>query len=154
VSKLNWRDLTTRRGLLEIRDAKGGPYETIRLRPEVRQAIEDYHRILNMELQRLDTHPEDPVFVSLSTVGEKGVRLAPSSINELVKAHVRAAGLKRRITCHSWRHTATTHALAAGAPLHQVQRHLRHKDVRTTLRYDRDRDVRKNPTLDLMPPVE
>ena len=154
ASKLNWRDLTTRRGLLEIRDAKGGPYETIRLRPEVRQAIEDYHRILNLELRRLDTRPEDPVFVSLSTVGEKGVRLAPSSINELVKAHARAAGIRRRVHAHALRHTATTHALAAGAPLHQVQRHLRHKDVRTTLRYDRDREVRKNPILDLMPPVE
>lgn len=35
-----------------------------------------------------------------------------------------------------------------------VRRHLRHKDVRTTLRYDRERDVRKKPTLDLIPEVE
>jgi integrase len=49
------------------------------------------------------------------------------------------------------RHTACTLALAAGVPVQQVQRHLRHKKIETTLRYDCERDVRKNPTLDMMP---
>ena len=78
--------------------------------------------------------------------------LAPSSINEIVKNRARQAGIKRRITAHSWRHTCTTHGLKR-VPLHQVQRHLRHKDVRTTLRYDRDREVRQNPTTDALPPI-
>jgi hypothetical protein len=34
-----------------------------------------------------------------------------------------------------------------------VQRHLRHKDVKTTLRYDRERDVRKNPMTDALPRI-
>ena len=52
------------------------------------------------------------------------------------------------------RHTVTTLALANGVPVQQVQRHLRHKDVATTLRYDRERDVRRNPTLDALPRME
>jgi len=63
------------------------------------------------------------------------------------------AGITHRITAHSWRHSCTTHGLAQGVPLHQVQRHLRHKAVKTTLRYDRERDVRKNPTLEMMPEI-
>ena len=64
------------------------------------------------------------------------------------------AQIDRRVSAHVMRHACTTAALAAGTPLHQVQRHLRHKDVRTTLRYDRERDVRKNPTVDAMPEFE
>lgn len=154
VSKLRYRDLTTRRGLLEVKGAKNNPYDTIRLRPEVRGAIEAYLEVLNRELERRETRPDDPVFVSLSRLRSFGKRLAPSSINEIVKDRVRSAGITgRRITAHSWRHTCTTAALQAGVPLHQVQRHLRHKDLRTTLRYDRERDVRNNPTTDILPSI-
>ena len=136
-----------------MKGAKNNPYDTIRLKPEVKRAIEDYLEVLGRELRRRETRPEDPVFVSVS-IRSFGRRLAPSSINNLVKARVKLAGITRRATCHSFRHACTTAALAAGVPLHQVQRHLRHKDVRTTLRYDREREARKNPTLEMMPDVE
>lgn len=154
ASKLRYRDIATRKGLLEIKDAKNNPYSTIRLRPEVKRAIEDYLEVLNRELERRETKPEDPVFSSLSRLRSFGQRLAPSSINNIVKARVKQAGITRRISAHSWRHSCTTAALQAGVPLHQVQRHLRHKSIQTTLRYDRERDVRKNPTLEMMPEVE
>src|SRR5579862_1459105 len=150
ASKLRYRDLTTRRGLLEVKGAKTSPYDTIRLRPEVRGAIEGYLEVLNRDLEKRDTRPDDPVFVSLSRLRSFGKRLSPTAINEIVKARAKAAGITRRITAHSWRHTCTTVALQAGVPLHQVQRHMRHKNVQTTLRYDRERDVRMNPTLDMM----
>ncbi len=153
ASKLNWRDLVTRRGLMEVRDAKNNPYETIRLRPEVRAAIDAYLEVLNRDLRKRETKPEDPVFCSLSKLRSFGERLAPSSMNEIVKARAKAAGIERRVTCHVWRHACTTHGLAAGVPLHQVQRHLRHKDVKTTLRYDRERDVRKNPMTEAIPSI-
>lgn len=152
ASKLCYRDLVTRRGLLEVKGAKNNPYDTIRLRPEVKRAIDDYLEVLGRELRRRETRPEDPVFVSLS-IRSFGKRLLPRAVNEIVKARVRAAGIMRRVTAHGLRHSCCSAALAAGAPLHQVQRHLRHKDVRTTLRYDREREARKNPTLDMMPDV-
>gem|GEM_PF-5147027 len=49
------------------------------------------------------------------------------------------------------RHTGVTHALANGAELHEVQGHYRHKDIRTTLRYNRERDAAKNRTIDVLP---
>jgi len=153
ASKLSYRDLVTRRGLLEVKGAKNNPYDTIRLKPEVRRAIEDYLEVLCRDLGKRETRPEDPVFVSLS-IRSFGKRLLPRSVNQVVKERIRAAGITRRATCHSLRHACATAALAAGVPLHQVQRHLRHKDVRTTLRYDREREARKNPTLEMMPNVE
>jgi site-specific recombinase XerD len=155
ASRLRYRDITTKRGLLEVRNSKNNPYAVIRLRPEVKRAIDDYLEVLNRELQKLETRPEDPVFCSLSRLRSFGRRLSPSAINDIVKDRVKAAGITdKRITAHSWRHTSCTLALAAGVPLQQVQRHLRHKKIETTLRYDREREVRKNPTLDLMPGVD
>jgi integrase len=151
ASKLDWRDITTKRGLLEIRQAKTSSYDAVRLHPDVRKAIADYHGVLNLELRRGDTRPQDPVFMSHSRRAAQGRRLSPTAINEIVKDRAQRAGVDRRVSAHSLRHSCVTVALGEGAPLHQVQRHVRHKDVRTTLRYDRDRDVRKNPTLDVMP---
>jgi site-specific recombinase XerD len=154
ASRLNWRDITTKQGLIEVRDAKNNPYETIRLRPEAQRAVLDFHEVLNRELCRRATRPLDPVFVSLSRLRSFGRRLSHTAINEIVKSRAKDAKIARRVSAHVMRHACTTAALAAGAPLHQVQRHLRHKDVRTTLRYDRERDVRKNPTLDIMPELQ
>ena len=101
ASKLKFRDLTTRRGLLEVKGAKTSPYDTIRLRPEVKRAIDDYLEVLNRDLEKRETRPDDPVFVSLSRIRSFGNRLSPTSINEIVKARAKAAGIQRRITNHS-----------------------------------------------------
>lgn len=151
ASKLDYRDLTSRRGLLVVRDAKTSDYETVKLKPQVRQAIEDYLEVLRRELCRLESRPEDPVFSSLS-IRSFGRRLSPTAINEIVKKRAAMAGIgKRRITAHSLRATCATRARDGGAALDEVQLHLRHKDIRTTMRYDRDRKVRNNPTLDALP---
>jgi site-specific recombinase XerD len=151
ASKLDWRDITTKRGLLEIRQSKTSSYDAVRIHPDVWKAIGDYHGVLNLELRRGDTKPQDPVFMSHSRRYPAGRRLSSTAINEIVRDRAQLAGLPRRAHAHALRHACVTVALGQGAPLHQVQRHVRHKDVRTTLRYDRDRDVRKNPTLDVMP---
>jgi integrase len=153
ASRLRWQDLTRRKGLLEIHGGKASSYNALRLHPDVLGAIEEYHAVMNRELGRKETGPGDPVFMTLSPGAEVGAALSPTAVNEIVKARARLTGIRRPVSAHSMRHACTTAALAAGAPLHQVQRHLRHKDVRTTLRYDRDRDVQKNPTLDLMPKI-
>ncbi len=45
-----------------------------------------------------------------------------------------------RLSAHSLRHTGITMALDAGVPLRDVQDYARHRDARTTRRYDHSRD--------------
>jgi site-specific recombinase XerD len=105
ASRLRYRDITTKRGLVEVRNSKNNPYATIRLRPEVKRAIDDYLEVLNRDLHKRETRPEDPVFCSLSKLRSFGKRLSPSAINDIVKKRVKDAGIKdKRITAHSWRH--------------------------------------------------
>ena len=45
------------------------------------------------------------------------------------------AGLTKRVTSHTFRHSFATHPLADGYDIRTVQELLGHKDVRTTMTY-------------------
>ena len=71
-----------------------------------------------------------------------GGRMRPSQLWELVRRLAAAAGIGEadQLSAHSLRHTAITMALDAGVALRDVQDYARHRDARTTRRYDHSRD--------------
>jgi integrase/recombinase XerD len=62
-----------------------------------------------------------------------------SAADRIVKRLARRAGINKRISPHSLRHSFITAAMDAGVPLRDVQEAASHADPRTTMRYDRGR---------------
>ncbi|MEQ8847134.1 integron integrase [Botrimarina sp.] len=68
--------------------------------------------------------------------GEQGRHHIDESLfSRSLKTAVRQAGLTKRVTSHTFRHSFATHLLADGYDIRTVQELLGHKDVRTTMIY-------------------
>jgi len=61
--------------------------------------------------------------------------LDESGLQKAVRKAAKRAGLSKRVTCHTFRHSFATHLLENGYDIRTVQELLGHKDVKTTMIY-------------------
>jgi len=101
---------------------KGGRERVVPFGAKAADALEAY----------LDGRPpgRGPLFTNA-----RGGRLSVRGVYTIVRQGARAAGLTRRVTPHTLRHTFATHLLDAGADLRMIQELLGHRRLSTTQRY-------------------
>ena len=61
--------------------------------------------------------------------------LHESAVLKSVYAAVRAVGISKTVSCHTFRHSFATHLLMAGYDIRTIQELLDHKDVKATMIY-------------------
>jgi integrase/recombinase XerD len=113
-----------------------------RIVPIGSKAIETLRAYIESARPRLVGIRDEPhVFVNL-----RGVGLSRQGLYKIVQRHARTAGLERKMSPHTLRHSFATHLLAGGCDLRSLQEMLGHADIGTTQIYthlsaDRLRDV-------------
>jgi integrase/recombinase XerC len=123
--------------VLTLPETKSGVPQEIKLQAVAVHYLEEYQRLLHQRNMPTDS---GVVFLSRSRNHSRDTGLSDHAINRIVKRRALEAGVKQNITAHMFRHTCCTLAIEGGAKPQQVQAHLRHKDLKTTMLYYENRE--------------
>lgn len=86
---------------------------------------------------------EDAVFLN-----SRGRRFSRVGVWKIIRQHALDAGIPRRVTPHTLRHSFATHLLEGGADLRAIQEMLGHADLSTTEIYTHTSDAHLRETYD------
>lgn len=160
---LNLGDVNWRAGQIRVRDAKGREVRTVLLGRPAQAALRDYLRNARPELLRYEERTEaklaakDPNAALLRRakqeakasgqkamptcdalwLSRRGRPMTAIAVYHVVRQCARQAGLSRSVTTHTLRHSCAAHLLRNGADLSVVQELLGHRNLASTLVYER-----------------
>ncbi|MBW7888093.1 MAG: site-specific tyrosine recombinase XerD [Bacteroidetes bacterium] len=118
---------------------KGSKERLIPIGAYALQWIDNYKQHLRNELAAKSKKTNDAVFLNM-----RGTPISRVSVWQIVTDYTRAAGIKKEIHPHIFRHSFATHLLEGGADLRAVQEMLGHADISTTQIYTHvDRELLK-----------
>jgi site-specific recombinase XerD len=122
---LDWRDvvLDESQPSLLVRRGKGG-------KPRRQPLPRELAAQLSALWRRRDPRPDEPVFCGLA-----GGRLHATTLAAIIGRAASRAGLEKRVTAHTLRHTAATWLRQATGDARIVAEYLGHADLTTVSRY-------------------
>ncbi len=126
LANLKIDDLDFENKLLSIRQGKGKKDRQIPLVDEEIKALRNYIRYRNTELVLDD---------EILFLAKNGTSLNVSSIKHLVGKYVKKAGIRKKVSVHTLRHTFGTHKIDKGMSIASLQELMGHKKKETTLKY-------------------
>jgi integrase/recombinase XerD len=117
-------DLYKEMGLVRL-FGKGKKERVVPMGKAAWEAVKEYLEICRPKLA--EAHSGDFLFLN-----NRGGKLSRMGIWKILSKYVKIAGIERKVSPHTLRHSFATHLLAGGADLIAVQELLGHADITTT----------------------
>jgi len=126
-------------------EGKGSKQRLVPLSPTSIQQIENW--LLDRNLMQIKKGNEDFLFLN-----KRGAKLTRAMIFEIVKVLTEQAGIRKKVSPHTFRHSFATHLLENGANLRAIQQLLGHESITTTELYTHiDVKMLRNTILEFHP---
>ena len=126
LCRLKVRNIDSQRMVLRIEHGKGGIDRDVPLSPKLLETLRDYWRWMR---------PKTYLFPGTVNNWRADKPITSKVIWEAVHDAAITAGIDKRVTPHTLRHTYATHLLEAGADLRTIQLLLGHADLSHTTIY-------------------
>jgi len=121
VINLKISDIDFNRRMVRIYQGKGRKDRYVVLAESILPLLENY----------FTTYQPRQYFIE----GQKKGKYSPESIRNFLRKSCELAGIKKRVTPHTLRHSYATHLLEGGIDLRYIQELLGHNDPKTTMIY-------------------
>jgi len=122
VASLKVADIDSSRMVIRVEQGKGGRDRYVMLSPQLLGILRAYWRLARPPHWLFPRHD-----------GEHPIH--PTTLNAACRSACAAAGLGKRVTVHTLRHSFATHLLERGTDIRIIQALLGHRNVNTTARY-------------------
>ena len=129
VAPLNVPDLSLSSCRFQVARSKGGSFRVVAFGDHLADVLQRY--LEESRPQMVRKHVTTALFLS----HRKGKRLGAHGICDVVREAARQAGIQKRVTTHSLRHSFATHLLVSGATLHEVRLLLGHQWTQSSDHY-------------------
>lgn len=122
AASLRVADIDSDRMLIQVRHGKGAKDRTVMLSPQLLAILRTYWRL---------SRPQDCLFP-----GRKPDQpIAITVLHAACRSATKAAGLTKRVSVHTLRHSFATHLLESGTDIRIIQVLLGHRNLSTTALY-------------------
>jgi integrase/recombinase XerD len=127
LANLNFWDVDVEEKILRVVLGKGRKDRNVPLTTTAAGAIAVY---LEKGRPKLVSSNKPYLFLA-----DKGGRLQRAVLSRIVQKYAQKAGIEKRVTCHTFRHSVATHLLKGRADIRHIQMLLGHESLQTTQRY-------------------
>lgn len=144
LTSLRFSDLFLEEGFIRVL-GKGSKQRLVPISPVAIKEINLY--MTDRHLVKVKKGHEDILFLS-----KRGTSLSRIMIFHIIKQQTEAAGIRKNVSPHTFRHSFATHLLEGGANLRAIQQMLGHEKIATTEIYTHlDRDFLRSEILEHHP---
>jgi site-specific recombinase XerD len=126
LCRLKVEDIDSHRMIVHIRQGKGNRDRDVPLSPKLLETLREYWRWMK---------PKTYLFPGMVNNWRADKPLTPKCVWLAIQNAAKRAGIKKRVSPHTMRHSFATHLLENGTDLRTIQMLLGHSDLRATSVY-------------------